>query len=138
METETGHPVWEFERVRSWRIGMSAVTGRRPETELLDPFRFEQLRPASIIFDTAAPPVARWLLGAPVAGIAARGASAIADGPSGTCGGTTTGVDSPDASHHLDRPHPRQGGHTRIPRLLYGACATLFGCQWTPESLTSP
>jgi len=45
VETPEGHQVWEFEGERYTQVGMNAVAGRRPESVVYEPFRFEQMRP---------------------------------------------------------------------------------------------
>jgi predicted TIM-barrel fold metal-dependent hydrolase len=45
IETRRGHQLWEFEGKRYTQVGMNAVAGRRPEGVMLEPFRFDQMRP---------------------------------------------------------------------------------------------
>ena len=45
VETPEGHQVWEFEGSHFTQVGMNAVSGRRPETVKIEPFRFEHMRP---------------------------------------------------------------------------------------------
>jgi Amidohydrolase len=45
IETPEGHQVWEFDGNIYTQSGANAVVGRRPETIVLDPYRFEDMRP---------------------------------------------------------------------------------------------
>jgi predicted TIM-barrel fold metal-dependent hydrolase len=45
IETRRGHQLWEFEGKRYTQVGMNAVAGRRPDGVMLEPFRFDQMRP---------------------------------------------------------------------------------------------
>lgn len=45
VETDAGHQVWQFEGETYSQVGMNAVAGRRQDSVLLEPFRFEHMRP---------------------------------------------------------------------------------------------
>ncbi len=45
VETPEGHQVWEFDGNVYTQPGANAVVGRRPETIVSDPYRFEDMRP---------------------------------------------------------------------------------------------
>lgn len=45
IETSKGHQVWQFEEQIYSQMGMNAIAGRRPDTVILEPFRFEHMRP---------------------------------------------------------------------------------------------
>jgi predicted TIM-barrel fold metal-dependent hydrolase len=45
VETPEGREVWEFEGQRHYQAGMNAVVGRRREGVVLEPLRFEHMRP---------------------------------------------------------------------------------------------
>jgi predicted TIM-barrel fold metal-dependent hydrolase len=44
VETEEGDQVWEFDDQRFTQLGLNAVAGRKPETVVREPFRFDQMR----------------------------------------------------------------------------------------------
>jgi len=45
VETSAGHEVWEFERQRHFQAGMNAIVGRRRDGVVVEPLRFEHMRP---------------------------------------------------------------------------------------------
>ena len=45
VETPDGHEVWEFEGNRHYQAGMNAIVGRRRDGVVLEPLRFEHMRP---------------------------------------------------------------------------------------------
>ena len=45
VETPEGREVWEFEGQRHYQAGMNAVVGRRRDGVVLEPLRFEHMRP---------------------------------------------------------------------------------------------
>lgn len=52
IETSQGHQVWQFEGQIYTQLGMNAIAGRRPGGEIMEPFRFDQMRPGC--FDVGA------------------------------------------------------------------------------------
>jgi predicted TIM-barrel fold metal-dependent hydrolase len=45
VETEAGHEGWEFDGQVFWQVGMNAVVGRPREDWLIEPTRFDEMRP---------------------------------------------------------------------------------------------
>jgi predicted TIM-barrel fold metal-dependent hydrolase len=45
VETRAGHEVWEFEGRRHYQAGMNAIVGRRRDGVVVEPLRFEHMRP---------------------------------------------------------------------------------------------
>jgi hypothetical protein len=45
VETPEGHEVWEFEGNSHYQAGMNAIVGRRRDGVVLEPLRFEHMRP---------------------------------------------------------------------------------------------
>jgi predicted TIM-barrel fold metal-dependent hydrolase len=45
IETSKGHQVWRFEDQTYFQLGMNAIVGRHPDTFIMEPFRFEHMRP---------------------------------------------------------------------------------------------
>jgi predicted TIM-barrel fold metal-dependent hydrolase len=45
VETPEGHEVWEFEGQTHYQVGMNALSGRRKDNVLIEPFRYEHMRP---------------------------------------------------------------------------------------------
>jgi hypothetical protein len=45
VETGAGHEVWEFEGNRHYQAGMNAIVGRRRDHVVVEPLRFEHMRP---------------------------------------------------------------------------------------------
>jgi len=45
VETRAGHEVWEFEGQRLYQAGMNAIVGRRRNGVVVEPLRFEHMRP---------------------------------------------------------------------------------------------
>jgi len=45
VETPEGHEVWEFEGDRHYQAGMNAVAGLRRDVPVMEPLRFEHMRP---------------------------------------------------------------------------------------------
>jgi predicted TIM-barrel fold metal-dependent hydrolase len=44
VENRRGHQLWDFDGQRYSQVGMNAVAGRRPESVILEPTRFEDMR----------------------------------------------------------------------------------------------
>jgi predicted TIM-barrel fold metal-dependent hydrolase len=44
VETRGGHEVWEFEGRRHYQAGMNAIVGRRRDSVVVEPLRFEHMR----------------------------------------------------------------------------------------------
>jgi predicted TIM-barrel fold metal-dependent hydrolase len=44
VETSAGHEVWEFEGRRHYQAGMNAIVGRRRDSVVVEPLRFEHMR----------------------------------------------------------------------------------------------
>jgi predicted TIM-barrel fold metal-dependent hydrolase len=45
IETPNGHEMWEFEGNRHYQPGMNAIAGRRRDGAVVEPLRFEHMRP---------------------------------------------------------------------------------------------
>jgi predicted TIM-barrel fold metal-dependent hydrolase len=45
VETEEGHEVWSFDGQLFWQVGLNAVVGRPREDWLVEPTRFDEMRP---------------------------------------------------------------------------------------------
>jgi amidohydrolase family protein len=45
IETPEGHELWEFEGASHYQAGMNALAGRRKDNVVIEPFRFEHMRP---------------------------------------------------------------------------------------------